>query len=391
MPLDALGTPAGSVTEDVRELESVDPEEVVEEEEESEETPDEESEEEEPEPEEEETEEEEEPEPIAFERPTVKALKEAYPDIFKKFPSLKDSYFREIEFTRIFPSVEDAREAVQENEAFSGLSDSALEGDPSPLLESLEKTDKKAFEVFNLSYLPTLYKRDQQMYQAVVLPVIENLFRSAYKSSNEDTRKAAVELAKFIFDDDGEAIAQGKKTLSKVKDVLDEQKKVRDARDQNISKQFQTAYGDVSAKIGKNLESMILKDFDPNKAYSPFVRKQLAAKVAERIFKQLESDEGHKSVMANRWKKAKQNGYTNEDRSKIVSTFLARAKSLIPSTSEKVRSLANGRSKEDRTPARRPPEARRENLGGRPPSRSNGAPDKAAMRKMTDLQILEMD
>src|SRR5438445_13483185 len=48
---------------------------------------------------------------IPFDRPTIKAIKAEFPEFFNKFPELKESYLREIEFTKIFPTVEDAKEA----------------------------------------------------------------------------------------------------------------------------------------------------------------------------------------------------------------------------------------------------------------------------------------
>lgn len=394
MPNDALGIPAvpnGHPNEDDVLLNAETPDDAVEEEleEESDEEEKSDDDEEGKQDDEEKVEEDDEEEPevkLPFDRPTVKALREAYPDIFKKFPSLRDSYFREIEFTKIFPSVDDAKEAVQENEAFNTISDAALEGDPVPILESLEKTDKKAFTLFAAGFLPALYKRDQETYREIITPVVENLFRQAYRSSDEDTRKAAVTLAKFIFDEHGEEIAQGKKTMSKLQDLAKQQKELQTRRAEETSKALRAAYSDVASQIGQNLTAMAMKQVDPNKTFSPFIRKQLATKAVERIMKQLESDDSHKSVMANRWKKAKQNGYTTEEKGKIVSTFLARAKSLVPSATEKVRTLASG--KEGR-PTSRGEAPKKEALGGRPSS-NHGTPNRKDLRKMTDLEILEM-
>src|SRR6516225_9215499 len=53
---------------------------------------------------------------IPFYRPPISAIKEKYPNFFKDFPELKESYFREMRFTELFPTVEDAKEAVSENE-----------------------------------------------------------------------------------------------------------------------------------------------------------------------------------------------------------------------------------------------------------------------------------
>ncbi|MGA2957600.1 MAG: hypothetical protein ABSF48_17985, partial [Thermodesulfobacteriota bacterium] len=45
------------------------------------------------------------------ERYSLSEIKEKYPEIFKEFPGLRDSIFREIEYTKTFPTIEDAKDA----------------------------------------------------------------------------------------------------------------------------------------------------------------------------------------------------------------------------------------------------------------------------------------
>src|SRR6266404_1233667 len=51
---------------------------------------------------------------VPFDRPTLKAIKEKYPNLFKDFPQLRDGYFRELQYTAIFPTIEDAKEAFDD-------------------------------------------------------------------------------------------------------------------------------------------------------------------------------------------------------------------------------------------------------------------------------------
>lgn len=325
---------------------------------------------------------------IPFDRPTVKAIKTEFPEFFTKFPALKEAFFREVEFTKIFPTIEDAKEAFEDNEAFSTLSDSVLAGDPSKLLESVEKTDSKAFKLLASSFLPALYKKDPEAYHEAVTPLFENLVRAMYKSSDENVKNSAINVARFFGWNDAEDIAEGKKTISKNRELSEEQKNLQQEKDSRTAVQFRESYSRVSTKIESAMTTLILRDFDPEKTFSKFMRNQLIIEVAKRIGKQLESDKGHLAVMGSRWKRAKLNGYTGDDESKIISTYLARAKSLIPSTSNKVRTLANGKrieSSDVRSNKSAP--VKREVNGGRVPSKSdNGSPKD--YRKMTDMEIL---
>src|ERR1700734_523018 len=153
---------------------------------------------------------EEEPVKIPYDRPTVKEMNEKFPGLFKEFPGLKEAFFREAQFTKLFPTVDDAQEAFNDNEAFNSLSDSALSGDPVPLIDSIEKADKKALEVFSAGFLPALYKKSPEVYSTVLAPILQNLVRQFYQSGKDDNIKnAAIHLADFLYGDDGESIVKG--------------------------------------------------------------------------------------------------------------------------------------------------------------------------------------
>lgn len=328
-------------------------------------------------------------------RPTIKAIKAEFPDFFTKFPELKDAYFREIEFTKLFPTVEDAKEAFEDNEAFNNLSESALSGNPVPLLESIEKTDPKAFELFTVSFLPSLYKKNQEAYNAAVTPIFEGLVRQMYRNSDENLRNTAENVAQFLFGDDGKSILDGKVTFSKTAKLSEEQQKLNSERESRNATAFRESVTYVESEIDKNLKAIILRDFDPNKVFSKFMRDQLATEVVKRIKNQLGQDAGHRSVMSSRWKRAKNNGYSAAEKDKIISTFLARAKSLIPINSEKVRSLAAGKqikAADDKRSRLAP--VKREVLGGRASSgngRESRSIEKKDLRKMSDIDILNLD
>lgn len=339
--------------------------------------------------EEEEKEDDEEPVKMAYDRPTIKEIKEKYPKLFKDFPTLKDAIFREAEYTSLFPTVEDAKNTFEDAEALSALRESALNGDPGPVLEAVEKADKSAFQQFAKKLLPEIYKKDQQVYSTIITPIFENLVRQVYrdavKNSNEDLKNAALHLSSFLFDTD--EVASGKRTFVQP-DSSEKEKKIKEEREADLNRRFLRTYQEVDSEIKKSMMSLIRKDFDPDEQFSPFLRKQLMETIYHRISKQLEMDEGHLSVMRGRWKYARANGFQEEDKSKIISTFLARAKSLIPGVRSKVKEAALGKQatrKSEKSGERtvRPP---KELTGGGAP---NGKPAmKVDYKKMSDIDIL---
>lgn len=334
---------------------------------------------------------------IPFDRPSISEIKAEFPNFFKKFPSLKEAFFREVEFTKIFPTVEDAKEAFTDNEAFTVLSDAALSGNPEPIIDSLSKTDEKALGIFAESFLPILYKKNQELYARTVNPLMQNLVRAMVKDKDENTKNAGMVLSQFIFGEDGEDIATGKKSVA-VRNVTTEQAKQSEAKEVELNTKFRASAGRVQETITKSLESQILKSklFDPNKVFSPALRKMGAQEVIKSIMNTLTQDMGHMSVIASRWKRARSNGYTSDDESKIISTYLARAKSLIPNAASKVSASMLGSKKKDssnRSARLSAVAGRKENNSGRHASSSSSSNGKsrADLRKMSDMDILEMD
>src|ERR1700690_2002258 len=115
--------------------------------------------------------------PFPYERPSIGEIKAKYPEFFKDFPIFRDVVFREIEYTKVFPTIEDAKEANDDSLALSGLRDSVLAGKSEDIFDAINETDKKASERFAISFLPTLHKKDQALYSAAVTPLFENLCR----------------------------------------------------------------------------------------------------------------------------------------------------------------------------------------------------------------------
>ena len=124
--------------------------------------------------------------------------------------------------------------------------------------------------------------------------------------------------------------------------------------------------------------------------FSKFIREKLIDDIISKIDKKLNFDQGHKVVMGARWKRAKQTGYNNDEKSKLISTYLARAKSLIPSVRDEVRRAALGKTiktaQAHGEKIRSTVSSHKEINGGR--SSGSRSADTKDYRKMTDMEIL---
>lgn len=346
-----------------------------------------------------EEEDEEEPVKVAYDRPTIKEIKQKFPEFFKEFPSIRDAIFREAEYTQLFPTIEDARDTYADAEALSSLRESALAGDPAPVFEAVEKADDKALSLFAVNLLPALHKKNPQIYSEAITPLLENIVRQAYrngeKNNSDDLKNAALHISNFLFDTD--EIATGKKTFQK-HDVA-EITKQKETREKELDRKYQVTVSEVSQDISKNMRQLIRKDLDPDEVLTPMMRRHVVEEVEKRINKQLEMDSAYMSMMAGRWKHARGNGYSEEDRSKIITTYLSRAKNLIPGIKSKVWEAAIGsKIKADKSKERKvnAPEYKKELSGGGAPSNGDKGLGKLPKkedgridyRKVSDLDIL---
>lgn len=324
-----------SVADDVELLESE--EEVKSPEESEEESVDEESEESGSEEEEESKDEEEkkDEEVTYYDRPSIKQIKEKYPDFFKSFPQLRDMYFRESEFSKVFPTVEDAREASSNSESYIALRDSALNGDARTIFTAVNEADSKALNKMAEGLLTTLYDISKDAHWTAVLPVLQNVVQSFYQegvsSKKDDIKNAALHLSKFIFNDF--EVARGK-SLTPRQDpkVSEERKEIEAERAKLNSDKFAGFTNSVYSDGGDGLLRLIggEKKIDPDGNLTKGMRDYVVNKVVEEVNHQMQSDPEHVRMMQSLWNRAKREGYSDAWKSRLVSAYLARAKSLVP-------------------------------------------------------------
>jgi len=291
----------------------------------------------------EEDKEEEKERPTQYDRPTITAIKKEFPEFFNKFPTLQNAFFREQEFTRLFPTVDDAKQALEDNNALSVLRDAALSGDASPVIEALSQSEATSIPKFAKTLLKTLHKDHNDVYVEVVSPLFENALRGAFNyaksKGDEDLEKAAQAFSNYIFGTP--EVAEGKRTFVKEEkpDVIDKK------REEFNKERYQTSYADVESRISTALTKMISTGLDPDKVLTEYVGKKLSADVLDAVGKALAADVSHMAAMKSYWHRAQRNGFDSDSISKIVNAYLARAKQVMPSIRAKLKKAAIGDTK----------------------------------------------
>ena len=335
-------------------------------------------------------------EPFPYERPSIQEIKKEFPDFFKKFPIFRDVVFQETEYRKLFPTIEDAKEAIDDNLAFNGLRDSILAGKTDDLFDAVEQTDKAAAVKLATSFLPTLYKKNQELYTAAVTPLLETLVRKLGGASDENTRNAGLVVAHFLWDKDGFDIVAGKKTFARSTEESDDAKKIREERSKFESEKYSEFRGSVIADMQSGMERLITRGLDPDGTMSDYAKKTLINDIISQVDKSLSADNGHMNVMNSRWLRARKEGLNTASKEKIVSAYLSRAKQVIPSIRDKARNdflgirrkSSEAKSEEIDNKSSKIKEVVSGRSGGNSSDKIVLKPSRDLYRKMSDIDIL---
>lgn len=319
------------------------------------------------------------------ERPTFAQIKTKYPEILKDFPALRSIYYREQQFSDVFPTPADAKEASENNEAFNSIRNDVFEGDGTKFLEALKESDQ--LDNFAGKVLNSLYKVSPEAQWKALAPVFQNAIRAFYRSSNdENDQNAALRLAQYLFGDP--EIASGKKSA-----VTETKKEENKEKDNWKTERYNTFRIDTLSGIHDTVKSEILGGMK-DEALSSFIKDAIADKVIAELRTQLESDQAHMNYMGKLWDRANNNGYTTADKTSITNAFLARAKAIVPGIRRKLIAEALGTSvkiNKDKTEIIERGQSRREpGNSGRTPLNGNKvySPKDIDYSKTSEMDIL---
>jgi len=277
-----------------------------------------------------------------YDRPTVTDVNKSFPDFFKKFPAMKDVLFREKEFTTLFPTIEIAKDAQEAAEALQSFREDLFTGDSVKFTSALKEEGQ--LDKFSKNFLVNLQKTDKDIYWETIAPTLQNLVRSFHKEGvnrkDDNIRLSAENLSIYLF---GNAeVAEGKQDA--VKPEAKPDPKIAQERSDWERDKYNNFRIDVLGNINKDVKEVA----DLGKVgLSKTVKELLTDKLIKEVDSTIAKDETHMKYVNSLWKKAKESGYTNEIKSSIISAYLERAKSLVPSIRRRLIAEALGSSPEE--------------------------------------------
>lgn len=324
-------------------------------------------------------------EKLAQGRLTFKEITAKFPTLFKEFPQLRHTFFREQEYSNVFPTVEDAKEANQKAQNYSYLEQDILAGNPGNLLVSVAQSDPAAFAKVVNNFLPTVYSLSKDTFYEVTQPILVNALQAAYKDGTETGNKnlatAAQYINRFLF---------GTADIDQTRPIVNRQAPPPDPERQQFEQEkgrfIQGRTREFEADVHKSAEAEIRKlsaaGLDPENQLNEFTRNSIIDKVVAQVGAVLLKDTKHLAMMNSLWKRAFQSGLTPEYKTRILQAFLSRAKEVLPTIRTKVRSEAIGTAKA-KAPIKRVTGA---GTSSKPLGQVN--PRKVDWNKTSDLDIL---
>ncbi len=271
-----------------------------------------------------------------------KEILKKYPKLFDDFPYLEKAYYREQQFTEVFPTLDDARKAQTDSETLSQFESDLMDGNSEVLFTAVQKQDPKAFAKLVDNYLPTLAKVDNAAYLNVVGNIIKYTIQSMVVKGrarkNEALESAAAILNQFVFDSDTYEPPQPLSARQSVnKEVDEETRKFREEKENFNKQKFDTARTEVNTRINNSIKATIEVNIDPKGSMTAYNKKNASRDAIEQVEAALMSDSRLRQISDKLWERARESNFSKESVDRIRAAYLAKAKTLLPAVIKKAR------------------------------------------------------
>lgn len=264
-----------------------------------------------------------------------------YPTLFKDFPYLEKAYYREQQFTELYPTIEDAKTAASKSEILDRFEGELMSGKTESVLKAVKEEDANSFNRIVDDYLPTLARVDEQAYYHVLGNItkhtIQAMVKEANSSGNDTLKSAAQILNQFAF---GSSNFTPPTNLSKGGEKKEEEVKVNEREQRLISAQFENTRGDLNTRVNNTLRNTIESNIDPRKSMTDFVRKHATREAIDTIQGLIQKDGRFIALADKLWEKAFEDSFSRESIDRIKSAYLSKAKTLLPAVIKKARNDA---------------------------------------------------
>lgn len=331
-------------------------------------------------------------------RPSLKVIIKEFPEaekIFKKYPQLRDAYYREGKFSQLFTDLEDASEASEKAASLDAFNEYIMGGSSKELLKAVGQESPSSLKKLAEGFLPTLQEINPDLFYDAAIPIINTAIRNLYaqglKNKDNNSMSAAKIMANFFHQSyDIPDAVQDKKDPA-----IEQERQKLDKERNDHEKALFTEFDDkVNTSASRLFSRAISEGLDPTNSLSEFTKSKIIEEVIDRVGNELKNDRAHTASMQKLWKLARTERFSSKSAERIITAYLSRAKQLIPEIRSKVKNEALGKSSTKKDGTSRT--TRREmSTGTRNSGNNSRMPtdpkkvDKSFWRKNSDADILK--
>lgn len=322
-----------------------------------------------------------------------------YPQLFKDFPYLEKAYYREQQFTELFPTIGDAKEAQEAVTTLNNFEAEVMQGKTDTILKSVKETSPQAFNKIVDNYLMALKEADEGAYYHVLSNISKNtviaMVREARASKNEALESAATILNQFLF---GTTDFKAPTNLSKEENPQDKTRETEVQRkEQEFNRrQFETSRGELNERVNTTITNSIKNHIDPKNTMTEFVKNAAIREVTEGLQRLVSKDARFTSLVDKMWEAHFKDGFSTKSKDRIRQAFLSKAQTVLPALIKQARynALKGMGKRVSSEEAAEQPERKGPIASGRPRSQQSSGKIKTASdipKGMRTLDFLSTD
>lgn len=335
-----------------------------------------------------------------IETPSRKEILTAYPDLFKKFPQLERSIYRERAYSEILPTIADAEVAVEKAQLLDDYEKEIMGGSTVSLLSTVRDNDKESFAKIVDNYLPTLFSVDQHAYYHTIGNVIKHTIVSMVNDSkeqnNEELSEAAAILNQYMFGSTKFTHPQNLSRDEATDEDREKEKEVSRREREFLERQYNSASNDLGISVDNILKASVDRAIDPNDSMTDYTKKNATREVLEGLEDLISRDTRFRAIYDKLWERAFDNDFNRESMDRIKSAYLSKAKTLLPllikrSRNEALRGLNKRNSDEKDRKGPLPVGKTRSSTTSASGRASSSSNSKQIPKGMTTLEYLNRD
>ena len=269
-----------------------------------------------------------------------------YPQLFKDFPYLEKAYYREQQFTEVFPTINDAKAAHEKSEVLDKFENDVMGGNIETILKSVKETNPGSFHKIVDNYLTTLSKIDEPAYMHVLSNVTKHTIVTMVNEARRlgvgegqpglALQQAAHLLNQFVF---GTSDFKPPTRLSREDNPDDNsrEKKLSEREQTFVRQQFEGARNELNTRVNNTLRNTIDANIDPKGSMTDYVKRNASRDTLDTLENLINQDSRFKVLVDKLWEKAFESNFSRESLDRIRSAYTSKAKTLLPSVIKKAR------------------------------------------------------